>query len=160
MKPSVSSPSVFKLTVNMRLGLGSSESERKEIQDISDWILDIGNGNIGCNNDGDAVVEFPEDMLIANSKDHVGSIIQQTYPDLVDNLNCPAYFQEREILAPTHELVDVINDRMLSLIPSEEKVYKSSDSISVLDMDAIFDEQIYTTDFLHNIEMSGLHTTG
>ena len=147
---------VLNLTVNMRLASGSTESERKEIQDFADWILDIGNGNIGVNNEGDAVVTFPEDMLIANSEDHVGSIIQQTYPDLLSNLYDPAYFQERAILAPTHEMVNVINDRMLSLIPGEEKVYESSDTINILDADTIFDEQIYTTDFLNTIEMSGL----
>ncbi|GJR88876.1 ATP-dependent DNA helicase PIF1-like protein [Tanacetum coccineum] len=35
------------LTVNKRLGSGSNSSERKEIQDFADWILNIGNGQIG-----------------------------------------------------------------------------------------------------------------
>ncbi|GJR67014.1 ATP-dependent DNA helicase PIF1-like protein [Tanacetum coccineum] len=34
---------VMRLTVNMRLGTGSNNSERKEIQDFADWILSIGN---------------------------------------------------------------------------------------------------------------------
>nr|GEV16655.1 hypothetical protein [Tanacetum cinerariifolium] len=59
---------------------GSNSSEIKEIQDFVDWILNIGNGKIGGNNDGEANVEFPDDMLILDSDDHVGFIIHETYP--------------------------------------------------------------------------------
>ncbi|GJR12887.1 ATP-dependent DNA helicase PIF1-like protein [Tanacetum coccineum] len=86
--------------------------ERKEIQDFADWILNIGNGKIGGKNDGEANVEFPDDMLIPDSDDNIGSIIHETYPDLLRNLYYSDYFQERDILAPTHELVDMINDRV------------------------------------------------
>ncbi|GJW32056.1 ATP-dependent DNA helicase PIF1-like protein [Tanacetum coccineum] len=61
---------VLKLTVNMRLGSGATDCERKEIQDFADWILDIGNGNIGGKNDGESTVEFPDNMLIPESDDH------------------------------------------------------------------------------------------
>ncbi|PWA41436.1 hypothetical protein CTI12_AA553640 [Artemisia annua] len=60
--------------------------------------------------------------------DHVGTIIQQIYPNLKDNLYKSGYFQERAILAPTHELVDMINDRILDLISSDEHTYDSSDT--------------------------------
>ncbi|GKB35962.1 putative PIF1 DNA helicase/replication protein A1-like protein [Tanacetum coccineum] len=98
----------MKLTVNMRLGSGSNSFERKEIQDFADWILNIRNDKIGGKNDGEANVEFLDDMLILDSDDHIGSIISETYPDLLQNIYDPDYFQERAILAPTHELVDMI----------------------------------------------------
>ncbi|GJQ89093.1 ATP-dependent DNA helicase PIF1-like protein [Tanacetum coccineum] len=60
---------VMNLTVNMRLGSGATDSERKEIQDFADWILDIGNGNIGGKNDGESTVEFSDNMLIPESDD-------------------------------------------------------------------------------------------
>ncbi|GKB34914.1 ATP-dependent DNA helicase PIF1-like protein [Tanacetum coccineum] len=148
---------VLKLTVNMRLGSGTTDSERKEIQDFADWILDIGNGNIGGKNDGESIVEFPDNMLIPESDDQVGSIIQETYPHLLQNLWNPEFFQERAILAPTHEMVDIINKRMLSLIPGEEKIYESSDSVSVADADDTnFNLDLYTTDFLNTIKVSGV----
>ncbi|GKF59110.1 ATP-dependent DNA helicase PIF1-like protein, partial [Tanacetum coccineum] len=52
---------VMKLTVNMRLKSGLNISEKKEIQDFADWILNIENGKNGGNNDGEANVEFPDD---------------------------------------------------------------------------------------------------
>ncbi|GKC41043.1 ATP-dependent DNA helicase PIF1-like protein [Tanacetum coccineum] len=63
---------------------------------------------------------------------------------------------ERAILAPTHEMVDIINERMMALIPGEETIYESSDSVSLVDDDTNFDDSIYTTDFLNGIKMSGL----
>ncbi|GJW89246.1 ATP-dependent DNA helicase PIF1-like protein [Tanacetum coccineum] len=115
---------VMNLTVNMRLASGSTESEKKEIQDFVDWILDIGNGKIGGKNEGEST-------------------------DLV-------FFQERAIPAPTHEMVNMINERMLDFLPRDEKMYESSDSVSLADTDMNSDESIYTTDFLNGLRMSGL----
>ncbi|GJS07513.1 ATP-dependent DNA helicase PIF1-like protein [Tanacetum coccineum] len=66
------------------------------------------------------------------------------------------FFQEMAILAPTHDEVDKINDRMISLLPGEERVFYSSDTICQLDMDITFDERLYSTDFLNTIKMSGI----
>ncbi|GJS74352.1 ATP-dependent DNA helicase PIF1-like protein [Tanacetum coccineum] len=63
-------------------------------------VEDSMNGKIGGKNDGEANVEFPDDMLIPNSNDHIGSIIYESYPDLLQNLYDLDYFQERAILAP------------------------------------------------------------
>ncbi|GJU95703.1 ATP-dependent DNA helicase PIF1-like protein [Tanacetum coccineum] len=140
----------------MRLGSGSNSSERKEIQDFADWILNIENGKIGGKNDGEANVEFHDDMLILDSDDHIGSIIHETYPDLLHNIYDPDYFQERAILAPNHELVDMINDRMLSLIHGDEKTYNSFDTVGVADVDTNFNEKMYTEEFLNNLNMAGI----
>ncbi|PWA88781.1 hypothetical protein CTI12_AA117480 [Artemisia annua] len=45
-----------------------------------------------------------------------GKIIEEIYPDLKQNLYKDNFFQEKSILAPTHELVDMINDHMLQLL--------------------------------------------
>ncbi|GJX53050.1 ATP-dependent DNA helicase PIF1-like protein [Tanacetum coccineum] len=147
---------VMNLTVNMRLGTEKTDLEKKEIEDFANWILNIGNGNIDSKNEGESTVVFQDEMLIPESDDYVGSIIDQTYPQLVQNLWNPTFFQERAILAPTHEMVDMINERIMGLIPGEERVYESSDSVCLADDDTNFDESIYTTDFLNDIKMSEL----
>ncbi|GJY86002.1 ATP-dependent DNA helicase PIF1-like protein [Tanacetum coccineum] len=65
----------------MRLGSGSGSSERKEIQDFANWILNIRNGKIAGKNDGEAIMEFLDDVLIPDSDDHIGFIIQETYSE-------------------------------------------------------------------------------
>ncbi|GJY51738.1 ATP-dependent DNA helicase RRM3-like protein [Tanacetum coccineum] len=147
---------VMNLKVNMRLGTGKTESEKKEIQEFADWILNIRNGNIDSKNVGESTIEFPDEMIIPESDDYVGSIIAETYPKLLQNLWNPTFFQERAILAPTHEMVDIINERMMDMIPGEETIYESSDSVSLVDDDTNFDDSIYTTNFLNGIKMSGL----
>ncbi|GKE44264.1 ATP-dependent DNA helicase PIF1-like protein, partial [Tanacetum coccineum] len=147
---------VMRQTENMRLGKGANYSEKKEIQDFADWLLSIGNGTIGGKNDGETTIEFPHDILIPDSSDHIGSLIEETYPHLIQNLYNPTFFQEKSILAPTHTLVDMINDRMLELIPGDEKTYESSYSVGIVDMDTNFIESLYTSDFLNNIKVAGL----
>ncbi|PWA78410.1 hypothetical protein CTI12_AA216820 [Artemisia annua] len=66
-----------------------------------------------------------DSMLIQESDDHVGSIISETYPHLQQNLWDAEFFQERAILAPTHEMVDKINDRILDLLQGDETLYQS-----------------------------------
>ena len=146
----------MKLTVNMRLSAGTNSQEKREIQEFADWILNIGEGKIGGKNDGESTVEFSDDMLIPDSEDRVGSIIRETYPDFRANLWNPEFFHERAILAPTHEMVDVINKKMLDQIDGEAKVYYSSDTVSPADSDSCFIEEAYTSEFLNSLKISGV----
>ncbi|GJV26543.1 ATP-dependent DNA helicase PIF1-like protein [Tanacetum coccineum] len=147
---------VLRLTVNMRLGSGSMESKKKEIQEFADWILEIGNGKVGGANDGESTIVFPDNMLIPKTNDDVGAIIDDTYPNLLQNLWNPSFFQEKAILAPTHEMVDIINERMLSLLLGDKNEYESSDSVCLADEDSNFDGSIYTTKLLNGLRMSGI----
>nr|GEX54530.1 ATP-dependent DNA helicase PIF1-like [Tanacetum cinerariifolium] len=143
---------VLRLTVNMRLGSGSTESEKKEIQEFANWI-EIGNGKVGGANDGEYTIVFPDNMLILETDDDVGAIIDDTYPNLLHNLWNPSFFQEKAILAPTHEMVDIINERMLSLLLGDENEYEYLDSYCSADEDSNFDDSIYTIEFLNGLRM-------
>nr|GEU35617.1 uncharacterized protein [Tanacetum cinerariifolium] len=149
---------VLRLTVNMRLQGGAGYSrDVNEIKDFADWILNIGDGKLGGPNDGEAIIDIPDDLLIKDSHDPVGSLVQSVYPSILDNLNDPTYFQERAILAPTHDVVEVINDHLLDLIPGKEKVYYSSDSICESEgLDDNFHESLYSPDVLNGLKLSGI----
>ncbi|GKD77184.1 ATP-dependent DNA helicase PIF1-like protein, partial [Tanacetum coccineum] len=103
-------------------------------------------GKIGGKNDCHAEVEFPKEMLLPDLDDHVNDVIKETYDNWEEKLWDPTYFQDRAILAPTHEQVDKVNERMMSKLPSREKVCYSSDSMSDVDIDFNYDESMYTTD--------------
>ncbi|GJT75732.1 ATP-dependent DNA helicase PIF1-like protein [Tanacetum coccineum] len=147
---------VLKLTKNMRLRVGCNPEDAEDINDFADWILSIGEGKIGGKNDGHAPVEFPKEMLIPDSNDHIESLITETYDNWQNNLWDPTYFQDRAILAPTHEQVDKVNERMLAKLPGREKICYSSDSVSDVDIDFNFNESLYSTEFLNTIKMSGI----
>ncbi|XP_076932235.1 uncharacterized protein LOC143597695 [Bidens hawaiensis] len=90
-------------------------SNLEEIKEFADWLLDIGEGNVGGPNDGESIVEIPDDLLILNSLDPIGDLIQFVYPNMLDRFNEVTYFQDRALLAPLNEVVQEINERMLAL---------------------------------------------
>ncbi|KAL5158548.1 ATP-dependent DNA helicase PIF1 [Glycine soja] len=81
------------------------------------WILDIGDGIIGHPSDGYATVEIPQDLLITEYDDPIHGIVNSTFPDLCQHHNNPEFFQSRAILASTSEIIQQVNDYILSLIP-------------------------------------------
>ncbi|XP_048503051.1 uncharacterized protein LOC125498808 [Beta vulgaris subsp. vulgaris] len=146
---------VLKLTRNMILQSCSSSSTASEIRDFSEWILSVGDGRAGGPNDGEVDIEITEDILIDGGDDPISSIVDNTYPSLTDHLWEAKYFQERAILAPTNEIVEKVNDHVLSTIPGDEKIYLSCDAVSK-DEGNLGAHDIYSTEFLNTIKCSGL----
>jgi ATP-dependent DNA helicase PIF1 len=120
---------VLTLTTNMRLLSGSADADIEERKNFSDWILGVGDGSIGDFNDGDITVQIPDDLLIHSFGDPLSAIVKSTYPNLLQNMTNPSFFQDRAILATKNVIVDAINNYMLDLIPGEEKTYLSYDSL-------------------------------
>ncbi|VFQ64330.1 unnamed protein product [Cuscuta campestris] len=62
-----------------------------------------------------------------------------------------SFFQDRALLAPTLEVVEMVNEFVLSLIPGDEMVYLSSDSSCQADSDVGVDDDWITVEFLNEI---------
>ncbi|XP_012835799.1 PREDICTED: ATP-dependent DNA helicase PIF1-like [Erythranthe guttata] len=147
---------VMKLTKNMRLQSCSSTSNVDEIKEFGDWILNVGNGDVGEDNDGEASIEIPDDMLIGDLEDPFRDLLEFVYPDLLSNMYDRDYFQGRAILAPTNECVESVNDHLMSLLSGEEKVYLSSNSMCRDEQTTEDNAEIYSTEFLNTIRSSGV----
>lgn len=75
---------VLHLTKNMRLlsdNLTAQEAE--ELKDFSKWILDVGDGKLGGENDGDATIDIPEEFLITDGESPIESISKEIYGDII-----------------------------------------------------------------------------
>ncbi|XP_076959697.1 uncharacterized protein LOC143635851 [Bidens hawaiensis] len=105
---------VLTLTKNLRLTMGTPSSDVEETRLFAKWILDIGEGTIGGPNDGVATIDIPDDLLIKDSVDPISKLFDFVYPDILQNYENQHYSQDRVILAPTNEIVDVINDKLLN----------------------------------------------
>ncbi|XP_020090329.1 uncharacterized protein LOC109711570 [Ananas comosus] len=68
-------------------------------------------------------------MLIKDSGDGIKDIVSAVYDDIQQNYNDATYIRDRAIITPVNETADEINKYVLSLLPDEDKVYMSSDSI-------------------------------
>lgn len=104
---------VLQLTKNMRLFSETDVRAAEEIKEFSNWILDLGDGKINEPNNGECIIDIPKDLLITKSKDPIESIVSEVYGETFKNSNDPIFFQERAILCPTNENVDVVNNYML-----------------------------------------------
>lgn len=56
-------------------------------------------------NDGESVIEIPKDLSICESSDPMYDLNDFIYMSLLKNFKIHGYFQEREILASTNEVV-------------------------------------------------------
>ncbi|XP_076934857.1 uncharacterized protein LOC143601293 [Bidens hawaiensis] len=140
---------VLKLTKNMRLTVGCRSSDVENIKEFADWLLDIGQGTLGGPNDGESVIDIPDDLF--------GDLIRFVYPDILDRFNELTYFQDRALLAPLNEVVQKINERMLALFPGDEVQYLSSDILAESeDISDAVDPHLYSPDLLNGLKMSGM----
>ncbi|KAF7812124.1 ATP-dependent DNA helicase PIF1-like [Senna tora] len=95
------------------------------------------------------------DIIISNVSDPISSIVENTYPQFLENCDDYAYFSDRAIVSPTLDDVAQVNDYMLGLLPGEERIFLSFDSISNQDPNPKL-ANVYTTEFLNTISGSGL----
>ncbi|KHN18086.1 ATP-dependent DNA helicase PIF1, partial [Glycine soja] len=127
---------VLKLTKNLRLQSNSNTTHAIEVTNFAKWILQIG-----------------DELFILNYTDPIDAIVQSTYPNIRQHYKDLEFLQSRAILASTNEIVDHINDYVLSLIPEE---YLSSDSIEKFDTIESEGFSIITIEFLNSLSTSGL----
>ncbi|XP_076901087.1 uncharacterized protein LOC143555409 [Bidens hawaiensis] len=97
---------VLRLTKNMRLTVGCQSSNLEDTIRFAEWLLELGEGKLGDDNDGNAIIEIPDDFLIRDSNDPLSDLIDFLYPALLEKCNDIIYFQERAILAPLNEVVE------------------------------------------------------
>ncbi|XP_075096423.1 uncharacterized protein LOC107797244 [Nicotiana tabacum] len=147
---------VLKLTKNMRLEGNQVDSHLNDLRQFSDWILAIGDGMIGNSVDGIDKVHISDDLIINNCGDPISAIVESTYPDFLSHCTDLTYLQQRGILAPTLDMVESINEYMVSLNQSQPKTFFSFDTICMSDDAFTGLEHIHTLEFLNTIKCSGI----
>jgi ATP-dependent DNA helicase PIF1 len=102
---------------------------------------------------------IPLDIVIHSLDNHVGDIVQATYPNLLENMVVPNLISlKKELFWPrlSKLWVEKVNDHVLSLIHGVEKEYLSCDIVCKCDEDVGVDPLWITTEFLNDIKCSGL----
>ncbi|XP_027938803.1 ATP-dependent DNA helicase RRM3-like [Vigna unguiculata] len=147
---------VLKLTKNMRLSTTTINQIANDIKEFADWILKIGDGQIDVNENGEYMVEIPEELLIINTDVPLLSLVEFVYPQFVVNMMNPNYFDDGAILCPTNDSVEQVNDFMLSLLGGEEVTYLSSDTPCQSHEQDEVQSEWFTSEFLNDIKCSGI----
>ncbi|CAA0827254.1 PIF1 helicase [Striga hermonthica] len=106
----------------------ANSDERDELARFTDWIASIEDGTIEGSNDGCAVIDIAEDILLEPSDDLIAQIVESTYPMLKEAPDDPSYLKDRAILALTLDVVESINEYKTSLNLLDGRMYLSSNS--------------------------------
>ncbi|XP_020964223.1 ATP-dependent DNA helicase PIF1-like [Arachis ipaensis] len=147
--------SVLRLTKNMRLE-ESSHADNDELALFSQWILNVGDGNIGGPNDGISEIMIPTELLISNFEDPLSSIVDCIYPNLLENHLDSNWLQSRAILCSMLDVVEKVNQYIIMKISGDEKIYLSSDSVDKSYGSGQYATETLTPEFLNSLQCSGL----
>jgi hypothetical protein len=147
---------VLLLRKNMRLVAPTlTEESKMKLARFSQWMFDIGEGNIEpTTKDGESEpswIEIADEYLLRTSGDKVSYIVDVVYPNLAENYMDLTYLKEQAILTPTNDIVDTINNHIVSLIPSDEKQYLSCDSIAKTPNTHDSYDLLYPVEFLNSL---------
>ncbi|XP_041999843.1 uncharacterized protein LOC121749330 [Salvia splendens] len=146
---------VLRLTKNMRLLNVENIDEASKLKEFSSWVASIGDGVVGGPNDGEVSIQLPTDIVLSNSGDPLRTIVSNVYPSYMNPEDLISCLHGRAILAPTLEVVDEVNQFMISLDQSPGRVYFSSDSISKSDFTSNGLAEIHSVEFLNSLKCSG-----
>lgn len=132
-----------------------TNEERTHIAEFSKWILDIGDGNIPATakpgESEPAWIKIPSEFLLMPEHDNISAIIGSIYTNITENFNDPIYLEQRAILTPTNEIADLINEKVVQLIPGHSKEYTSSDRIAPHSNRNGTYDLLYPIEFLHSL---------
>ncbi|KAF1876696.1 hypothetical protein Lal_00031507 [Lupinus albus] len=98
---------------------------------ILKWILKVGDGKLSKPNDGCVEVDIPEELLILHFDNPIEAIVSNTYPNLHLFYNDEQFLQCWAILASTIDIVDQINEYVLSIIPVDMSDVSDIEAVNV-----------------------------
>ncbi|XP_042043779.1 ATP-dependent DNA helicase pif1-like [Salvia splendens] len=134
----------------MRLLSAASSDEASRLKEFSSWVASIGDEVVGGPNDGEVTIDLPSDI-----GDPLRTSVSKIYPSYMNHEELSNCLHDRTILAPTLEVVDEVNQFMMSLDQSQGRVYWSSDSISNSDLTSNGLAEIHSAEFLNKLKCSG-----
>uniref|UniRef100_A0A803NB94 Cytochrome P450 n=1 Tax=Chenopodium quinoa TaxID=63459 RepID=A0A803NB94_CHEQI len=138
--------------------IGKLEIQKKRY--FNEWLLAMGDERLETKSEDHEVertwIEIPYEYLADVGVSELHKIVEATYPDFELRRSDNNYLKERAILTPLNETTDTKNEYMMSLLPIEERTYKSCDEVclSSTECDQQFSE--YPTEYLNSLKLPGL----
>uniref|UniRef100_A0A0L8HEE5 Uncharacterized protein n=1 Tax=Octopus bimaculoides TaxID=37653 RepID=A0A0L8HEE5_OCTBM len=133
---------VVELITNLRL-LTEGRSDERE---FANYLLDVGNGNISVEQSlGEFKIKLCNDLHLESGT--LSDLCDFVYADFKNNFTNPVWFASRTIVTPTNEAAQFVNDSLLTRIPGELKIYRSSDTVD--------NETLYPIEFVNKLIPSG-----
>ncbi|KAG2570766.1 hypothetical protein PVAP13_7KG031309 [Panicum virgatum] len=103
-------------------------------------------------------IKIPEDLILRTDGGKIACIVNSVYNDLTEKYMDASYLRERTILTPTNDIVDLVNNHVVSLIPGEAKQYLSCDRISKAPGSHESLDILYPVEFLNSLNGNNFPT--
>ncbi|CAG8465669.1 4455_t:CDS:2 [Cetraspora pellucida] len=101
------------------------------------------------------LINIPDNIILLSQNIH--SLINFVYPDLTTSLNNSNYLMNRGILTPKNIDVDLVNDLIMNLCPTESTEYLNANSIDkTSDGYNTTYENLYPIEFLNSLKLSDI----
>ncbi|GJZ43803.1 DNA helicase [Tanacetum coccineum] len=137
-----------------------SEVDKHKRTTFAQWLLDIGDGQIGIPDDSDldntSWVDIPDEYCIPNDDNGIPNLINFIYD--ADTLHYPSVekLQEKAIICPKNDTTDMINNTILSLLTTPTRTYLSYDDDIPHTHDGGEIELLYPKEYLNSRSFPGL----
>ncbi|GKC02225.1 DNA helicase [Tanacetum coccineum] len=123
---------VHYLTKNMRLNNEHlREVDREKVSTFAQWLLDVGNGHIGMQDESDlentSWINIPDDYCIPDDKNGISNLIKFIYDDETLHNPSTVKLQDKASVCPKNDMADVINAKVLSMLSGRTHTYISFD---------------------------------
>ncbi|XP_021731241.1 uncharacterized protein LOC110698139 [Chenopodium quinoa] len=145
----------------MRIGEAEAKTESyNKNKRFNEWLLAMGDGRLETKSEDHEVegtwIEIPNEYLADVGVSELNKVVETTHPDFELRRSDDNYLKERAIPTPLNETTDTINEYMMSLLPIEERTYKSCDEVclSSTECDQQFSE--YLTEYLNSLKLPRL----
>nr|GEY46292.1 DNA helicase [Tanacetum cinerariifolium] len=152
---------IYYLTENMRMNNKSlSEIDKHRTTTVAQWLLDVGNGQIGITDDSDpdntSWVDIPDEYCIPDDDNAVPNLINFIYDADTLCYSSAQKLQEKAIVCPKNDTADIINDKILSLLTTTTRTYLSHDDAIPHTHDGGEIELLYPKEYLNSLSFPGL----
>ncbi|GJY61331.1 DNA helicase [Tanacetum coccineum] len=151
---------VYMLRENMRLLRSDlSDEQRKRSEVFAKWLLDVGNGEIGENDQQDdedtSQITVSQEYCIDPGKEGLSKLINFIYDDATLKAPTASTLQEKAIVCPKNDTTDEVNAKILSSTKGVMKTYLSRDEAIPLGKQTSETEMLYPMEYLNTLTFPG-----
>ncbi|GJZ33516.1 DNA helicase [Tanacetum coccineum] len=150
---------VFTLKQNMRLAKPDITLEELSLVNSFAWLLDIGDGKTGRLSEEDpentSWIDIPASYCLTPDEQGLSKLIDFIYDQSTLHTPSTMTLQQKAIVCPKNETADIINSKVLDMVPGESTSYMSQDEATPTGNDGAETEMLYLVEHLNTLKLPG-----
>ncbi|GJR77271.1 DNA helicase [Tanacetum coccineum] len=133
--------------------------ERSIVNSFASWLLDIGDGKTGRPAEEDlentSWIDIPASYCLTPDEQGLSKLTDFIYDQSTLYTPSAMTLQQKVIVCPKNETADIINSKVLDMVPGESTSYMSQDKATPTGNDGAETEMIYPVEHLNTLKLPG-----